>query len=315
MTESNAIVRSCYSHDLLIHDNDLDLVAGTAAFVEQGLSSGGRVLVHSTEDRVAMLRATVGTHPRLDYGLDSDLYLTPMTTLFDYERTVARSPENSEFWVTGTVPFGPDRSAHPAWTRYESLVNEVLHRYAFHALCTYDTRSLPASTVAAARATHPCVSNGVDRAENPGYVHPVDFLTDPRAASPCPPESPPYAVVTLHYAHDLRLARHLIAEVADAASVVDRDTIDGFVTAVHEVLTNALKHGRPPVELTVWVETANVTCLVSDDGSGIANPLAGYRSPDAFLDTGRGLWLARQLCGELIIRNTSSGCTVLMTTA
>lgn len=313
MNETKVIVGGCYSHDLLIHDDDHELVAGTRAFVQQGLSAGGQVLVHSSEERVALLRAAVGTHPRLEYGLDHDLYLAPMSTLFDYERTVARSSEG-ELWVTGTVPFGPDPSAHPAWTRYESLVNEVLGRYAFHALCTYDTRALPAGTVAAARATHPCISNGVDRVDNPGYVSPAEFLTDPRAASPCPPASPPYAFVTLHHIHDLRLARHLIAEAADAASVIDRASIDGFVIAVHEVLNNGLNHGRPPVTLTMWVDTAKLTCLIVDDGPGIANPLTGYRHPDPALEHGRGLWLARQLCDELIIRNSDTGgCAVLMT--
>src|SRR6478672_2656840 len=129
MNTPNAITRGCYSHDLLIHDNDDDLVAGTVAFVEQGLESGGQVLVHSSEARVAMLRSALGTHPRLDYGLDCDLYLSPMTTLFHYERTLAQRGDDGEFWVTGTVPFGLDHAAHPAWTRYESLVNEVLGHY------------------------------------------------------------------------------------------------------------------------------------------------------------------------------------------
>lgn len=314
MNETNAIVRGCYSHDLLIHDNDQALVDGTSAFVQQALSSGGQVLVHSWEERVAMLHAALGSHPRLEYGLDRDLYLSPMSTLFDYERAVARS-SGAELWVCGSVPFGSDDSAHPAWTRYESLVNEVLGRYPFHALCTYDTRSLPASTVAAARATHPCISNGVDRLDNPGYVTPADFLTDPRAAAPCPPASAPYASVTLHDAHELRYARHLVAEAADATSALGRDRIEGFVTALHEVVVNGLVHGRPPVKLDVWVDTAKLTCLVVDNGPGIANPLAGYRHPEPSLDHGRGLWLARQLCDELIIR-TPDGCggNVLMTT-
>lgn len=315
MNTPNAITRGCYSHDLLIHDNDDDLVAGTVAFVEQGLESGGQVLVHSSEARVAMLRSALGTHPRLDYGFDCDLYLSPMTTLFHYERTLAQRGDDGEFWVTGTVPFGLDHAAHPAWTRYESLVNEVLGHYPFHALCTYDTRELPPSTIDAARATHPCISNGVDRVDSLGYVDPATFLTDPRAASPCPPASRPAASATLHVVQDLRSARHFVTSLAVAGSAVDLDTIHDFVTAVHEVLANGLLHGRPPVELTVWVETTRLTCLISDDGPGIANALAGYRHPDVAADHGRGLWLARQLCDELIIRNPEAGCcSVLMTT-
>jgi hypothetical protein len=314
MTHSRPIASGCYSHDLLIHDNDQQLVDGSVAFVEQGLSSGGQVLVHSCAERVAMLRSVLGTHPRLQYGLDDDLYLSPMTTLFDYARVVARSQGTGELWVTGTVPFGPDRAVHPSWTRYESLVNEVLGRYAFHALCTYDTRTLPAATVEAARATHPCTSNGTDRAASADYVDPAAFLTDPRAASPCVPTSPPAAGMTLHDTEDLRSARHLIARLATAATAVSRDTLDSFIGAVNEALVNGLQHGRPPVEVTIWVDLATVTCVVVDAGSGIDNPLSGYRRPD---DQGfTGLWLARQSCENLIIRNPESGgCSVLVTTA
>ena len=71
-----------FSHDLLVHDGDDDLLAGTRAFVEQGLSSGGQVIVHSTRERVAMLRDALEPHPRLEFGLDEDLYQSPTSTLF-----------------------------------------------------------------------------------------------------------------------------------------------------------------------------------------------------------------------------------------
>src|SRR4051812_34871068 len=74
MNGPGPIAAGRYSHDLLLHDCDDDLVASTRAFVELGLASGGQVLVHSSQERVAMLREALGSHPRLDYGLDRDLY-------------------------------------------------------------------------------------------------------------------------------------------------------------------------------------------------------------------------------------------------
>jgi anti-sigma regulatory factor (Ser/Thr protein kinase) len=312
MTSPGLIASGRYSHDLLLHDNDDDLVAATRAFVELGLASGGQVLVHSSEERVGLLRGSVGTHPRLGYELDIDLYQSPSRTLFAYERQLATDP--TEMWVTGTVPLGDDSAGHAAWTRYESLVNEVLAPYAFHALCTYDTRTLPASTVAAARATHPGLSSGGDRTVSCAeYLDPDAFLTDPMAGVPDVPQTPPSVAAALHNLYDLRPVRHLLARAAESAAAVSRDAIEGFVTASHEILVNGLKHGRPPVELQMWVDGSKLVCRITDAGPGIEDTLFGYHHSDA---TGpAGLMVARQLCEDVIVSNPQGGgCSVLLAT-
>jgi anti-sigma regulatory factor (Ser/Thr protein kinase) len=313
MTDPGPIPSGRYSHDLLLHDSDEDLVAATCAFVELGLASGGQVLVHSSEERVALLREAVGTHPRLDYGLDRDLYLSPTSTLFAYERKLAA--EQTEMWVTGTVPLGEDPAGHAAWTRYESLVNEVLGPYAFHALCTYDTRTLPARTIAAARASHPGLSTGGDRTStSTEYLDPAAFLTDPLAGLPDPSRAPPSVATTLCDPQELERARQLMFRAAESAGAVARDTIDGFVTAAHEVLVNALQHGGAPVQLMLWVDITRLSCRITDTGPGIADTLSGYRPPEATGHT--GLWVARQLCEDVIVSNPpGGGCSVLLASA
>ncbi len=231
MTDPGPIPSGLYTHDLLLHDNDDELIEGTRAFVEQGLAAGGHVLVHSTAARVALLREALPSHPRLEYGLDSDLYLTPSSTLFAYQRKLAEDPGPTDLWVTGTVPLGEDPTGHPAWARYEALVNEVLGPYAFHGLCTYDTGALPESTIAAAKATHPCVSTGADRATSPEYQDPADFLNDPLAGVPVPPDLRPAVAMTLQRFEHLTYARKLVRQSALSSSAVARDAIDGFVTA------------------------------------------------------------------------------------
>jgi len=302
-----------YSHDLLLHDCDDDLVAATRAFVELGLASGGQVLVHSSQERVAMLRQALGSHPRLDYGLDRDLYLAPTTTLFAYERKLATDP--SEMWVTGTVPLGEDPAGHAAWIRYESMVTEVLGHLAFHALCTYDTRALPASTIAAAKAAHPGLSSGGDRTSSSAdYLEPADFLAHPLAGVPQPPQTQPSVVETAYSLHDVRRIRHLMASTAESASAVSRDAVEGFIIAAHEVMTNALRHGGAPVEVEVWVETSKLACTVTDAGPGIPDTVSGYRRPVGTGST--GLWVARQLCEEVLISNQpGGGCRVFLTSA
>lgn len=308
------IPQGCFTHDLLLHDNDDELIRGTRAFVEQGLEAGDHVLVHSSGERVELLQSVLGMHPRLEYGRDEDLYVSPLSTLFAYQRKLAEEPLPTDLWVTGTVPFGLDASDHPAWNRYESLVNEALGSYAFHALCTYDTQALPESTIAAAKATHPCVGTGVERAPTPEYQDPTDFLHNPLAAVPDPPELRPTVAMTLHRLEHLAHARELVRRSAVSSSAVARDSIDGFVTAMNEVLVNALQHGATPVRLVLWVEPAKLTCQVVDSGPGAAGTLAGYRYPEP--DGAKGLWVARQLCEDLFVSNhPHGGCSVLLLSA
>jgi anti-sigma regulatory factor (Ser/Thr protein kinase) len=303
--------RDVFSHDLLLHDSDLALVQGTRAFVQEGLGSGGQVLVHSTESQVALLRKALGSHPRLTYGLDQDLYQSPMATLFHYQRVLEDSSGSTALWATGTVPLGEQRAGQDAWARYESLVNEVLGPYAFHGLCTYDTQALPAHVIAAAKATHPHVDTDGGRRPSPDYQHPAGFLTTPLAGSPRPPSAAPTLVMNLLGAHDLVGGRRHLRHVLES-SAVPGVAVGDLVTATNEVLTNGLRHGAPPVRLELWVQPSRVTCRVTDRGPGIGDPLSGYRYAEPSGPT--GLWTARHLCGEVLVSNPpGGGCSVVLT--
>lgn len=302
-----------FSHDLLVHHNDDELIHGTRAFVEQGLASGGTVLVHGTRQRVAMMHDVLGTHPRLEYGLDEDLYQAPTRTLFSYQRELAQNPEPVEVWSTGTVPFGRDPGTQSGWARYESAVNEALSAYPFHGLCTYDTRTLPASVIAASKATHPTVSTGQTSSLNTHYRDPDAFFGHPLAHGPEPPDRPPSMAITLTDSADLAPARHLIKASARVSSALPLQAVEEFLIAVNEVMTNGLAHGAPPVHLAQWAEPTTLTCKVVDSGPGTLPPLTGYRRPNR--SGPAGLWSARQLVDDLVITNNThqGGTSVLLT--
>ena len=105
----------------------------------------------------------------------------------------------------------------------------------------------------------------------------------------------------LHNLYDLRPVRHLLARAAESAAAVSRDTVEGFVAASHEILVNALRHGRPPVELLMWVDGSKLVCRITDAGPGIQDTLFGYRHSDA--SGPAGLMVARQLCEDVILSN------------
>jgi anti-sigma regulatory factor (Ser/Thr protein kinase) len=296
----------------LVHDNDEQLFEGICAFVDEGLTSGGDVMVLGTRDRLGLLRELVGSDPRLEYGCVEELYLAPMRTLFNFQRMLAERTGPTVLWVTGSVPLGRDCVAQAAWDRYESAVNEALSVYPFRGLCAYDTRTRPAPVIEAARATHPTVSIDLTNRACPEYVDPAAFLAGPLARVPTPPTSPPSVNTTVAHSHDLVWARSLLEAGARSGSAVPYQTIEQFLMAVQEVAANGLFHGGPPVRITLWAEVGALTCLVEDSGPGGLDPMTGFRFPD---ESGpMGLWAARQLVDDLFIGSSPfGGCTVFMT--
>jgi anti-sigma regulatory factor (Ser/Thr protein kinase) len=301
-----------YSHGLLVHDTDDELIAETRKFVAQGLGSGGLVLVHGPRDRVALMRDALGAQPGLEYGFDEELYLQPTETLFAYQRRLAERPERTVFWVTGTIPLGHDGATQAAWNRYESAVNRALAAYPFRALCTYDTRTRPPSVIAAARAAHPTLSVAPAAHDSPEYLDPAAFLAGPLARVPAPPMTSPCAGLAVTDLDELSWARHLLYARAVSDSALPSETIEEFMLAVHEVTANGLVHGRAPVQVTLWADVGTLTCRIEDAGPGKVDPMTGYRYPDRWGPI--GLWAARQLVGDLFIdESPSGGCRVLLT--
>ncbi|MFC4787138.1 MEDS domain-containing protein [Nocardioides sp. MAHUQ-72] len=301
-----------YRHGLLVHDTDEQLVEGTRAFVDLGLTSGGDVLVHGSRDRVALLREALGTHPRLAYGFDEDLYQSPVPTLFSYQRTLAERPTPTQLWVAGTVPLGLDATRQAAWLRYESAVDEALGAFPFAALCTYDTRTRPDAVIAGALATHRTVNVDLVERENPEYVAPAAFLDDPLARRLEAPAAPPSSTTVIHDLEHLAAARDLVKSAAYEHSAVSAQVIEQLRVAVTEVVSNGLLHGRPPVRVCLWTEVARLTCLVEDAGPGHLDPMTGYRRPTG--PDAMGLWAARQMVDDLLIESSpTGGCRVLMT--
>src|SRR3712207_5324398 len=96
------------------------------------------------------------------------------------------------------------------------------------------------------------------------------------------------------------------------------DAMDDLHLAIDEMSANAVRHGRPPVQLRLWASADRVVCTISDHGPGMDDPFAGY-GPAHGSDLSRGgmgLWLARQLCDHVdVIDDGGAGLTVRLTTA
>ena len=94
-----------------------------------------------------------------------------------------------------------------------------------------------------------------------------------------------------------------------AAEGVDRESADGLVLAVDEVVTNALRYGRGGGQVRAWSEDGAMICEVVG-GRPIHDPIVGRVRPDPDRPDGRGLWIANNFCDLVQIRSSPAGTVV-----
>jgi serine/threonine-protein kinase RsbW len=86
---------------------------------------------------------------------------------------------------------------------------------------------------------------------------------------------------------------------------------DDFVSAVHELVTNAVRHGGGSGRLELRLLDDVLACDIIDQGGG-ADGLPVQLSPTD-RPGGRGLWLAHQLAGTLMLTRRPDGVTASVT--
>ncbi|MEV0719850.1 ATP-binding protein [Asanoa sp. NPDC050611] len=89
------------------------------------------------------------------------------------------------------------------------------------------------------------------------------------------------------------------------------DSLDDFLVAVNEAMTNAVRHGGGTGQLLLWRDGA-LLCQIVDHGPGFdATPyLRPHRRPQPSPTGGMGLWLAQQASDDLRIHSDATGTTI-----
>ncbi|WP_329110841.1 ATP-binding protein [Micromonospora sp. NBC_01699] len=130
-----------------------------------------------------------------------------------------------------------------------------------------------------------------------------------------PPDTPPFGtnqllLVSIFDAGRFTEVRHAVDAVIRRCRLSAEKAAD-FVTAVNEVMINAVRHGGGSGELRLW-ESAQLVCEVRDRGPGF--PAAGYlnrsQRPTPSPDGGMGLWIVQQTTDTLSIDSGPAGTTV-----
>lgn len=109
-------------------------------------------------------------------------------------------------------------------------------------------------------------------------------------------------------------ARHRVARLAAGAGL-DGLRLDGFVLAVNEIMTNAVRHGGGGGRVRLSRTAGGLRCEIIDGGTGEPARFNGHTLPPTEATGGRGLWLARTLCDSFGVETGAGGTRVELTMA
>jgi anti-sigma regulatory factor (Ser/Thr protein kinase) len=290
-----------FVHEAMFYAGREEFLEGALSFVREGVEADEPVLVVVDAEKIGALRA------ELAGGGDSVLFADMSEVGVNPARII---PAWRDFVDTHGAGGRSVRGiGEPIWAerspaelvecqRHESLLNLAFADAAsFRLLCPYDADSLDEDVLEEAFRSHHVVVDGEARYPSGGYRG-LDAIAAP-FAEPLP--EPPAAAHEVEFGADaLADARRLVYLRATAAGL-SAWRMQDLVLAVNEVTTNSVRHGGGRGLLRVWEEDDALLCEVQDGGR-IDRPLIGREKPTGDQASGRGHWLANQLCDLVQVR-------------
>jgi anti-sigma regulatory factor (Ser/Thr protein kinase) len=297
-----------FRHEAFLYAGEAEFLDGTTAFVRDGLAAGEPVLVVVGPAKLGRLRRRLGPAAAHVEFLD----------MAEVGRNPARIIPAWRQYLSAHRPGQPVRGiGEPIWASHgpdelvEGQHHEALLNVAFadtpglSLLCPYDVAALAPALIDEARRTHPIVSHLGCTDRSPSY------LRLPRRTKPLsgPLPEPNGAPSTLVFASaGLAEVRDLVRRQARRAGLAPRRAAD-LVLAVDEVAANSIRHGGGGGTLRVWDDEDALVCEIRDAGT-VRDAMVGRERPRLLARTGRGLWLANQLCDLVQLRSSPAGTTV-----
>jgi anti-sigma regulatory factor (Ser/Thr protein kinase) len=304
-----------YPHDALLFDTPDQLVDVAVPFLMAGLAAGEGAVIATSRPTAELLCEAVDGDPRVDVLRNGEVYNSRTATAITTFRRVGEQRAGDgvrRVRVVGEIDYGPTARDWLEWQRYEAVINRALVGWPLWGLCVFDTRRLPDPILESAQRTHQHLHTPDGRVGNAGFTDPSDYLR----SLPVPPEPLEHSTPRLSATDvtDFVRLRHAVAAEL-AASTAPRDTADDFLLAIDEMTSNAVRHGRAPISLRLWMSDERIVCTIGDQGPGWDDPFAGYGPAhgDDLSRGGMGLWLARQLCDHVDITQDGAGTAVRLT--
>ena len=298
-----------FHHETLFYSGEGGFLTGTVPFIEDALCAEEPVLIAVGKAKITLLEEALGEGAQRVTFADMRVLGSNPARIIPAWRTFLqdRAPDGRPVRGIGE-PIWAGRTAAELTEcqRHESLLNVAFDEgQAWQLLCPYDVDTLEDDVIEAAHRSHPVISeDGVTRSSS-AYVTLGDGWR-PFEGSLSAPSAP--ARELEFTSGELGALRRCVA-VAAAACPMSGERVDDLVLAVNEVASNSIHHGGGHGMMRIWWEGDSLLCEVSDGGR-ISEPLVGRVHPRPDQWSGRGLWLANQLCDLVQIRSSDAGSVV-----
>ncbi|MBB5957979.1 anti-sigma regulatory factor (Ser/Thr protein kinase) [Saccharothrix tamanrassetensis] len=312
MTTSARAGTRGYDHAAACYRSYDDLLAIVVPFVDAGLDAGETVVVSLDRDKTELVRAALPKAADIAFLVADDVYARPAAAIKSYRELMAGLVAGGarRIRIFGEVPRSALGATWDWWARYEAAVNHIYDEFPLRSMCGYDVRVTPRHVLDDVASTHPFVVTADGRhLTNDHYVEPPSFLSVSRPLTDYPIQLTPPLV-------DLIDPTPIAARqaVLDAnRSGLTSEEVDDMLLSVTEVVTNANRHGSPPVRVRLWSDTERLVVTVHDRGTGPGDPFAGLLPAPNRSTGGFGLWLAHQLCHHVAFARDEDGFTIRLT--
>lgn len=300
-------------HETVFYGSDDEFVSAIVPFLKEGVDAREPTLVSVGEKNSALIRKAMPNVSDLVFLPSAKHFTRPASTIRSCTQFVQGHLASGAHQVRmlGDVPHAGLGLPWAPWARYEAVANHAYSRFPLWKLCPYDTRLMSPQVRKDVECTHPRVATLEGGHNlNDRYLDPTEFFSGLSEADQDPLEQTT-PLVDL-WDPTAAAAREAVATLSGHSSVKP-DALSNLITAVSEVVTNALVHGLPPVQLKAWAASDRLVVSVHDSGEGPTDPFAGLIPSESIVSGGLGLWIAHQLCNQVAYLRSGGGITVRLT--
>jgi anti-sigma regulatory factor (Ser/Thr protein kinase) len=297
-----------FRHEVAFYEDIDQFLAATVPFLLEGLEAGEAALVTVGPEKAGQLRGALGAvGAEVEFANIEEFGRNPARIIPAWQDFADRGVALGTGFRGIGEPIWPSRGTAEIdeCERHEALLNLAFGAGpGWSLLCPYDSHELEDDVLESALHNHPLVASA-DRtaAASPGWE---GDDPDPFAgALPAPPlDAPEYRFDATTVAN----LRAIVGVEAAEAGLPDRRAAD-LVLATGELAANSVIHGGGTGTARVWREPGSLLAEVRDSGR-MEEPLAGRVRPRSTQASGRGLWIANQLCDLVQIRSGRRGTHV-----